>query len=485
MILKFFLFFLFFTKSIYALDISDPYLNYSQVKEQLKLLQEQFPTKIKVTTFGQTTQNRLLYMAQVGQLNPNTSTLKILIEANIHGDEKTFLNSTMILLEKLLNSPLSSLLNNVAIVIVPNLNPDGLESTPSKRTNGQNLDMNRDFMKVESPEITAFLKNIVNDFNPHVWFDGHNGGYYPYNVLYLSPSHKEADTGLKNFSENILFPHLKEQLKDLGLNSFYYGWPYKTHYEIGHYWSRIARNYGGISNRLTILLESPGWQEKDQGIYSAVSTLEILLKKVIKEKDQIIRLVNESKEKSLNYSGKASVSMKYVNPLEKQYYFYSPKKDENGIPYPLPDRPIYEIFGFVKNKIKSLKNRDIPKAYVIPKELGQKMESFFALHKIHYSIINSQYSTKIQRYIIQKYLEVNSKGPSIRFSIEKIKTIQEEKELFIGDYLIEMNQIASKVIFQLLEPEGGESLFRWNRFLNISRVENTVFHYPILKILPN
>ena len=66
------------------------------------------------------------------------------------------------------------------------LNNRGRQNGPingkGTRANGQNLNINRDFMKLETPEGRAFVK-LWNDYDPQVGFDLHTSdgsphGYY-------------------------------------------------------------------------------------------------------------------------------------------------------------------------------------------------------------------------------------------------------------------------------------------------------------------
>ena len=91
-----------------------------------------------------------------------------------------------------------SLLDKVNIVFIPALNADGHErSTPYSRPNqrgpkemgwrntAQNLNLNRDFMKAEAPEMQALLA-LINKYDPDFYIDLHvtDGLDYQYDVTY-------------------------------------------------------------------------------------------------------------------------------------------------------------------------------------------------------------------------------------------------------------------------------------------------------------
>lgn len=85
----------------------------------------------------------------------------------------------------LLKNTNPELLRDVVLLICPLINPDGNQkiSTLNRTTqngpvngvgvryNGQMLDLNRDAMKAESPEIKGVIKNVFNRWDPSVFMD--------------------------------------------------------------------------------------------------------------------------------------------------------------------------------------------------------------------------------------------------------------------------------------------------------------------------
>ena len=69
------------------------------------------------------------------------------------------------------------------------------------RANAQGLDLNRDFMKLESPEIRALVK-LFNTWDPAMVIDCHttNGSYHRYTLTYDGPRYPTTDTELFKYS---------------------------------------------------------------------------------------------------------------------------------------------------------------------------------------------------------------------------------------------------------------------------------------------
>ena len=107
------------------------------------------------------------------------------LNANVHGGERTLRESLLILIRELSTpgTEANALLDDLVILVAPQINPDGFEATPrGTRGNAWGIDMNRDWVKLEQPALTAYARNIIQRWRPHLFVDGHNGGAFPYNL---------------------------------------------------------------------------------------------------------------------------------------------------------------------------------------------------------------------------------------------------------------------------------------------------------------
>src|SRR5690606_9355375 len=93
----------------------------------------------------------------------------------------------------------SPLLKDLVLAFVPNFNPDGNdrmgkgtrpgqkgpEEGQGVRENAQGLDLNRDYVKLESPEVRALVR-FMNEWDPAVVLDAHttNGSFHRYTLTY-------------------------------------------------------------------------------------------------------------------------------------------------------------------------------------------------------------------------------------------------------------------------------------------------------------
>src|SRR5438477_227655 len=93
------------------------------------------------------------------------------------------------------------------------------------RSNGQDLNINRNFMKLDSPEARAFAQ-LWTDYDPHVGFDLHtsDGSFHAYHLTYSPPLNPNTNTALTALMKNEWFPFVTKGIKaSRGWDTFYYG----------------------------------------------------------------------------------------------------------------------------------------------------------------------------------------------------------------------------------------------------------------------
>ncbi|MHC2993160.1 peptidase M14 [Pontibacter sp. HJ8] len=162
--------------------------------EQLK----QHPL-FEVQVVGQSVEARDIYLVKVG-----TGKTKVMLWSQMHGDEPT---ATMALLDLFnflqksdaLDPVRQHILQNTTLYIVPMLNPDGAEQY--KRRNALGLDLNRDALRLQSPE-ARLLKSLRDSLDPEFGFNLHDQSRHytvgttpkPATISFLAPAYDHAQS---------------------------------------------------------------------------------------------------------------------------------------------------------------------------------------------------------------------------------------------------------------------------------------------------
>lgn len=251
----------------------------------------------------------------------------VVLDAGVHGNEKVLRESNLILIRELAQrgTEMNTLLDDLVVIMVPCLNPDGTEQ--NKRRNANDNDLNRDYIKLDVPESQSYVSNLLKKWNPHIQIGGHNSGTRYYNMLYLASTNAAADPALSKICDDEIFPLIDNNLEAAGYTSFYYGNGNEERWEVGSYSPNIFRPYGGICNYISIVFESPRGQSLKDGTLSGIISYKSILEYCSKNNDKVMNVVNSAREKTIELGQKAegeiAVQMEYVPEDYKVSYFLS------------------------------------------------------------------------------------------------------------------------------------------------------------------
>ncbi len=243
----------------------------------------------------------------------------IVLNANVHGGERTLRESLLILVRELSTpgTEANALLDHLVIVVAPQINPDGFEATArGTRGNSWGIDMNRDWIKLEQAALAAYAQNVIHRWNPHLFVDGHNGGRYPYNLNYQCPSNAEPDQRITLLCDHGIFPVIDARLEAEGYKSWFYARGTETAWFGGGSDARIGRNYGGFANTVSILFESPTSQPLSDGVRSGVLGFKAVLEYARDHSDELMEVVNRARRETIEMGrsaeGDVVVQMTYA-----------------------------------------------------------------------------------------------------------------------------------------------------------------------------
>ena len=236
---------------------------------------------IKIAPFITSTEGRMVplvilshdHIYAPGDLRSHR-TPTVLIMANIHAGEIEGKEACMMLIRDIAEGKMPGILDHQTILILPIYNADGNEKLGKNRgdngpelagmrPNGQNLDLNRDYTKLESIEARGLI-DLLKAWDPVLIVDMHttDGSYHRQPITYTTMSEPNVDKTLRDFMWQKLFPAVSETLKTkYGFDSIPYGNfidrenPDKG-WENDSIEPRYGSNYVGLRNRFTILDEN-------------------------------------------------------------------------------------------------------------------------------------------------------------------------------------------------------------------------------------
>jgi len=391
----------------------------------------------------------------------NSGKLIVMLAANVHGGERTLRESLLLQTRELATpgSEANKLLDELIVIIVPTMNPDGFEKQPRPtRGNAHNIDMNRDYMKLEQPALANYVKNILHTWHPYVFVDGHNGGSFPYQVCYQGPSMASTDQRLTLLCDQEIFPFIDRKMEQSGYRSWYYSGGNKERWRVGGSDPRIGRNYGGLINSVGILFESPGRQDKKIGALSGHVAYKAVLQYAYANTEKIKMYVDranlETVDMGKNARGEVVIQMKYEPVDYKVSYLIGEGRGDN--------RKIVEVHDaeLVKKPVAT-KTRPRPYAYLLPQHADKAIE-MLKRHNIRIEQLVRDTELETQCYTLDSVSYTHEYDHPASVIVHVAEVVTKTSTFPKGTYVIQTGQNLGRVVTHILEPETNDNIVKWN-----------------------
>ena len=280
---------------------------------------------IHMISFGKSAMGRdlqLMVIDNQGLSDPKvlhaSGKLVLLIQACIHPGESEGKDAGLMLIRYLvICKKFPGLLDHVSILFIPIFNVDGHErfgqynrinqNGPLEmgwRVTANNLNLNRDYLKADAPEMQAWLK-MFNSWMPDFFIDTHttDGADYQYVMTYQMELYGDMDPGLTDWSKDIFLKDWSAQLEKAGFPVFPYIEFRKWHdpesgIEISVGPPMLSQVYTSLRNRPGLLLETHMLKPYGQRVSATYEALKIsvgilgqesvILKKLIRQADKSV-----------------------------------------------------------------------------------------------------------------------------------------------------------------------------------------------------
>ena len=465
---------------------------YDDVLAFLKTVDEVSPI-VHVTTFGSSFEGRALPLAVAGRVaNASPAAvrasgkLRVYIQANVHAGEVEGKEAMQAMLRDIALGRYASWMDSMVLLVAPIYNADGNERVSmtsrgpqhgpiagaGQRANAQGLNINRDYMKLETPEARAMV-TLLGDYDPHVMLDLHttNGSRHAYHLTFETPNNPAVDPAIVRLARERWMPAVTRAIKSTD------GWDYRAYGNVegeppARTWNtvedlpRYSHNYWGVRNRVGILMETYSYLTFADRISTARRFVEEVLHFADANAAEIRRTIEAADARSLigerlslRSQPRRSLEMveilmgataQEVNPL-------SGRVMERRLDVRTPER-MWEYATF-----ESVETERVPSAYYLPQELRAAVEHLQA-HGISLALLPEAATLTLEEFAIQ-----SSEVTAQAFENHRERTVtgryrQVERRLAAGTWRVSMRQPLARLAFQLLEPRSGDGLVAWNTF---------------------
>ncbi len=486
---------------------------YAEVMEILETLAAVSPA-LHLTTFGYSHEGRALPLMVWGAAGASPEEVlaagrtRVFIQANIHAGEVEGKEAMLILLRELAEGRHSAWGDSLVLLVAPIYNADGnervnLSNRPrqhgplgglGQRPNAQGFDLNRDHMKLDTPEAHA-LASLLTRYDPHIGVDLHatNGTYHGYHLTYSPPLHPSTDAGIVNELRERWLPAITERVRARhGWEMYHYGnvprtespWAAPAGSERGWYTfdhrPRFNNNYVGLRNRFAILSEAYAYLPFEDRIRVTGDFVRAILDQAAASAGRVRAMTGAADREPL-VGREMAVRARFRRSAEPVPILMGAVIEERN-PYngELILRRAEEVRTEMMPEFTSfepVETETVPAAYLVPAELGEVIARLRA-HGVRLESLSTPREASVERFRIQ-----TSTQPETSFQQHRERTLTGRYEaatltLPAGTLVVPMNQPLARLAFHLLEPRADDGLVNWNV---VDPYLEGAAYYPVLR----
>ena len=452
------------------------------------------------TTFGKSPQGRdlpLLIVDKDGLFTPRevrkTDKVVMLVEACIHSGEPDGKDAGLIFLRDLLvHHKHTEILDHVTLLFIPIFNVDGHENFSAlnrinqngpqelgSRVTAQNINLNRDFIKGDAPEMQHWL-HLYHEWLPELFIDIHvtDGADFQYVSTYgIETDNQNMEPVIRKWAKEVFEKEFQEQMAAIDLPVFPYFEPFSwNNVDAGlvrqSYPPQYSNGYAAAMNRVGLLIENHIYKPYEQRVKATYEMLRICGQLLNREYDNLKKSIASSDQTvastafrvapmplDFQTSRTDSVMVDFLGWAKKTI-----QSDLSGAPWTLfdYDNPITLRLGYYTVP-QAQHAVSLPDAYIIKPECTDAI-AILDRHHIPYSRLEEGAAMLVETYRFTK-IQFAQRQYEGRITLSAEYTTQNEQVFYPkGSVLVSMNQFRARVIAHLLEPDSPTSLLYWGYF---------------------
>jgi hypothetical protein len=420
----------------------------------------------------------------------------VLIVNNVHGGEVAGKDAAMEIMRDLVMGDLRPLLDEVVVLVVPTINPDGAEVR--RRTNDEGFDMNRDYLKLESEEIHALVTKVLYQWRPDIFVDTHHGGSAPYVITFQTNMNPAGDANIMRIGNEEIIPQIRAALRAEDYDGFWYsGSRVMDNGEVG--WSptsvepRKQHVYATLANTVGFLFETPSgshrvvdngtrvveipeaerYQHQVRGQY--ISQRE-LIKYAAENAAKLRATVAQARADAIARGNDDSdndqfpIAYEQVENFREQFWYRAGGRGGGAGAGAAAgaEAPFELVEGPILTKWETTETITRPWGYLIPNSLA-KVVPLLLQHDISVKKLTEPVELEVETWYATEVTHDEY------FQAHYLKSVKAEKRtetvtLPAGSFFIPSGQASSNLISYLLEPVTNDNLVTWGFLDNVVQV---------------
>lgn len=413
-------------------------------------------------------------------------------QGGIHPGESDGKDAGFMVLRDLLGAPAKDdPLKKIAILFIPVFNVDGHErfgkwNRPNQvgpeemgwRTNAQNLNLNRDYMKADSPEMQAMLR-LLTEWDPILYADLHvtDGADFQHDVsVQIEPLHGAApnmrasglalrDAVLADLADKgslplPFYPNLIEE--DNPASGF----------AESAYYARFSTGYWALRNRYSLLLETHSWKDYKTRVRVTVNTLVSLVQQTAAHGAAWLKLAQAADAASLKLGGQPveldHEAGPHITMIDFKGYAYTrePSAISGGLVTRYdPATPQIWHVPYHDTIVPTLTVNAPKTGYVVAAGYAAPVAERLAAHGIQFQVLSAARSAQAMQTFRASEAKLMPGTFEGRTALKvKGEWKAETRAVPAGSLFVPIAQPLAQVVVALMEPQAPDSFLSWGFF---------------------
>ena len=471
--------------------------SYADTRAYLQRLAEAAPKTIHLSRFGVSPEGRdlmLVVAASGGEFTPQAARASgktiLLVQSGIHAGEIEGKDAALMLLRDLsIKRKYPHLLDDTILVWLPIFNVDGHEhSSPHNRINqngpaemgfratAQNLNLNRDYVKADAPEMRDWLA-LFDAWQPDLFIDVHttDGADYQYDLTWYmeqwGPLHHAVQAWQTTAFERDILPtfekkgHLAAPYLDLvdhrditkGIANFGSG-------------PRFSTGYVALRNRAALLVETHMLKSYAVRVRATYDFVLATLERLARDDGALHKAIAQADADTIarGKAGGASLAVAFETSKQsvpftlKGYAFSQTPSAVSGDTWVQYDPRTPKTYVIPNHRdLVPTQTVTLPAAYLVPAgwpQIADKLRE----HGIAFARVEHPLHLNVERYQLAspQWKQAPFEGHHMLADFAQ-KPESVAMDFASGAILVPLDQPLANVAVNLLEPRAADSLLRW------------------------
>jgi Zinc carboxypeptidase len=450
---------------------------------------------VKVEEIGTTPEGRTMIALIVSkdraftpEAAARTDKAVIMIQSGIHAGEIEGKDTVLMLVRDMtVSKQYAAWLDHAIFVIIPVFNVDGHEyfspyhrpsqngpKSTGRRANAQRLNLNRDYVKADTPEMHAWLR-LFNAWTPDFLIDNHvtDGADFQYDVTWDMARNQDIAEPAGAWVRDQFIPELDKRMAADGHMVAPYGALRnaggRREFFMEVFSPRYSHLYAATQNRPSLLVETHSLKAAKTRAWAHYDIMRHSIETILLDPEALRRAVREADREIASRAGERGAAPVYlagkVSSESRPLVYHSLRNGpfQSEVTGATVNRYLAEpddIQTVIHDRIDTTAEARVPLGYLIPAAWKQ-VADLLALHGVEMEQTTKPIEQEFETYRLSavKFADRQQEG-HVGVSFDA-KPGTEKIAIAAGSWWVPMKQRRARLVLSMLEPQAPDSLVRW------------------------